>query len=440
MDINKINENLDNFNIDELELSEDNLCEIEIEAIRKGVKSKIKKPRKRGKIVAASTAIIITGTMFTPAIAKNLPFISDIYKELGFFDGYEEYTKYIGESKSDNGYEVTIDNIVGTQNKLMFTIRVKSPVKLSNDDIPTMIIGANLNEFAKVKASAMSTTGKRIDDFNYAYTIEQVITGNLIPEKGNVKILVNKHKPMTLENQMSVEFDLNIDFKSAFDETKIIKVNKNISDESIINEITTTISDTTVISKHIKNDYDELRDRYSYYLNIDGTIYSNCGGLISDAISRADFPLVTSEMIKNAKNIEVIEVKSIHNREETEEEFIKEYEKKVVDGTFENINYPKEVISSKGLKGEFYKIEKEKSSIKFYFRSEYDPLLVFTFNGLSEDLGNGEYKFYNGELRKNEEGYILEFKNINSNNRLDLSIETFNNIDTSKVMGRVKVK
>lgn len=439
MDINKISENLDDFNIDELELSEDNLCEIEIEAIRKQIKSKIKKPRRKGKIVAASTAILITGTMFTPAIAKNLPFISDIYKELGFFDGYEEYTKYIGESKSDNGYEITIDNIVGTQNKLMFTIRVKSPVKLSDDDIPTILIGANLNEFAKANASAMSTTGKRIDDFNYAYTIEQVITENLIPEKGNVKILVSKHKPMTLENQMSVEFDLNIDFKSAFDETKIIKVNKNISDESIIREITTTISDTTVISKHIKNDYDEFRDRYSYYLNIDGTIYSNYGGLISDAISRVDFPLVTSEMIKNAKNIEVIEVKSIYNREEIEQKIIKE-NNEIIDGTFENITYPKEVISSKGLKGEFYKVKKEKNSIKFYFRSEYDPLLVFTYNSLSEDLGNGEYKFYNGELRKNEEGYILEFKNINSNNKLNLNIETSNNIDTSKVMGRAKVK
>lgn len=439
MDIKKINENLDDFNIDELELSEDNLCEIEIEAIRKEVKSKIKKPRKKGKIVAASTAIIITGTMFTPAIAKNLPFISDIYKELGFFDGYEEYTKYIGESKSDNGYKVTIDNISTNGANLLVGIRVES----EKEEIKNKYINCFTELINKPKSGSVSATSS----FSYIDNKTAIITHsinlsdiNQISSNKGIKLVISMLDEVSNNNLMNVSFDLNADFKGALSKLKVINVRKKLNDNIYIYSLKGTVKGSNLKVKDtlIYNDSNpNYMIDHKYYLNVDGVIHKvdiNNSSNFDDGIGSFNFPYLTAEEIKSAKSIELIVVEA--KRLGTEEKLV-EFE----EGRKGSLIYPSKLKTKNGLEGEFYNVEIHNNKIRLHFKSSFEAL--GTLGNMTLWTGDEEKEtlIQNiGIIKKDKNGYILEFNNVDLNKKSKL-ITYDSNLDLDNVKTEtIKIK
>lgn len=129
MNIDKILENLDEINISDIAMPEIDLSEVEIKRVRKNLKDAVKGKRNKfikKSIIVASLAVAIgtIGILTNPVAASKLSIIGDIYRELGFFAGYEEYTNFIGTSKEDNGYKFTIENIISTPSILEVGIKI----------------------------------------------------------------------------------------------------------------------------------------------------------------------------------------------------------------------------------------------------------------------------------------------------------------------------
>lgn len=442
MDINKISENLDDFNIDELKLSEDNLSEIEIQAMKKNIKSKIKKPRKKGRIVAASAAIVITGTMFTPAVAKNLPFISDIYKKLGFFDGYEKYTKYIGESKTDNGYKVTIDNISTNGGNILVAIKIESQEVINKKNF--------IKCFADTSGIAKSENGSSTSNVSYADDKTVVIINNInlsvldeVLTDGIIRLDIAMIDESSTENLMNVFFDLKVDLKEPLSNLKAINVGKKLNDDIYVESLKGTIKGANLKVEDkamVVGEEDVLGDwiYHYYYLNVDGVIHKvdiNSSSGYENGIGSVHFPYLTAEQIDKATSIELtaVEVNRIRGRVDLVE---------IINSKKDNIVYFSDIKTKSGLEGGSYKIEVDNNKVKLYFKSGFEALgLLENITLWESDKEIGDAKGNIGLIKKDGDNYILEFDNVNLERDIEITARVANlDLDNAKIIGTMKIK
>lgn len=452
MDINKINENLDDFNIDELELSEDNLSEIEIEAMKKNIKAKVKKPRKKGKVVAASAAIVITGTMFTPVVAKNLPFISDIYKEFGFFDGYEDYTEYIGKTNIENGYEVTIDNIAVSEDRIMMAIKIKSEKKLDKETIFQPMV--NVLETFKLRSSSSSEQCILVDENTMVLMSNIDINGGKIRKKENLDLKIYKI-PKDLEKgdtELITEFDIKADFTKALKNSKEISVDKDINDIKV-SSINGTVLGTIINLQHKEfignsidlekggNEFKLYQGKVDniFYIKLDDKIYvpENEGAISGEGIFKESFSKLDYAEIEKAKSVEIIGVKIDKYKKE------EGGDREIDETTFENEGNIRYIKAGKNKSGKEFTLSKpeiiENGTVRFKYKGNVEPLAVLGRIYLTEN--SGEYFKCNSGVIKMENGeYILEFSNVNLEMNIELR-ETifFNNLENSSVE-KIKIK
>lgn len=440
MNPKEILDNLEYINIDEIDMANTDLGDRGKERVRRKINSRIKYRRDsriKKSILAATTALLIltTGVITKPVIAANIPIIGDIYKELGFFKGFEEYTNYVGETKEVNGYKFTIDNIVGTPTDLLIGVKVESPVplreKVQEDNFR---IDVDMSKFG-IKAWSSMTDVTYLDEHTAILTAEINTTENKFKELGEINLIATK--VLEEEKYISCDFNVKVDFSSSFKNIEKIKVNERINSKINIKSIEGNIMETKIWF----SDLGAFEKSTIFYLMVDGKIYRYWDGGGMDyksffnhrTVSTINFPNVKYEDLKNAKDIKII-------YGEIGEGYKEEVDIKFAEKN--GIKYPEEINYEDELKGGFYDVRKEEGKIKFYFKSNYNPLTLFRDIMLKEVKGEEKYgqialgEFYENPGKEGE--YILEFEDIDTNNLLELVYlhrdENLNEIDDYKVI------
>ena len=389
MNPKEILDTLDYLNINEIEMANVELGEMGKERIRKKIKNTIKNSRnkkikKTAIAVTLAFGILTIGVISKPVIAANIPIIGDIYKELGFFKGFEEYTNYIGETKEVDGYKFTIDNIVGTPTDLLIGVKVESPVplkeKVKEDNFR---IDVDMSNFGINSWSSM-TDINYLDEYTAVLTAEISTTENKFKELGEINLSATK--VLDDETYISCNFDVKVDFNSSFRNIEKLNVNEIINEKIKIKFIEGNIME----SKIWFNDLGAFEENAVFYLMVDGKAYMWWDGngvedtsfIIPRMVSVLNFPNVKYEDIKNAKDIKII-------YGEIGDGYRENLDIKLTER--EGIKYPGEINYEEDLKGGFYDVKRENGMIKFYFKSNYNPLTLFRDIKLREVKGEEKY-------------------------------------------------
>lgn len=409
-------------NIDEIEIAKVDLGEVGKERIRKKLKNTIKDRRNKKfkkSAIAATLAlgILTVGVISKPVIAANIPIIGDIYRELGFFKGFEDYTNYIGETKEVEGYKFTIDNIVGTPTDLLVGVKVESPIPLKGlvqED--NFRVDIDMSKFG-VNSLSSRTDVTYLDEYTAILTAEINTTDKKLGEIGELNLVATK--VLENDNYISCDFNIKVDFSSSFRDIEKVRVNERVDKNIKINSIEGNI----VESKLWFDGLGAFEEDSIFYLMVDGKAYGWWDGtgmedtslIIPRTVSVLNFPNIKFEDIKNAEDIKVIYARIDEGYKE--ELDIKLEEK-------DGIKYPVEMNYGEDLKGGFYDVKREEDKIKFYFKSNYNPLTLFRDIMLREVKDEDEYGqrilggFYENPEREGE--YILEFEDIDTDNPLEL--------------------
>ena len=439
MDPKEILDNLDNENIHDIELSKENISELEVEKLKKNVKSRIKKGNGiRKTAITGGVAIVLIGIISTPTIAANIPIINDLYKEIGLFSGYEEYTNYIGESKESNGYKVTIENIVAIQDKLQAVVKIESSKAFTrNPKDDNFIINVNMDNRQKGSSSSSGTSNYYIDDHTIILNYEESLEGDKYPKQGELTIDVQKRLEGSEGNELDISFNVKIDFSSAFKEKYDININKPINEGLELKKMVSNAMGSELNFSGDDSSY--LRDPWGprYYMEVDGKIYYKVSG------SNMDFPQLTADVLKNAKSINCI---VLDTKKEIRWQVVEDKDKVIIDEVEkDNIIYTKTITLQNGLKGEVYNVEWEGDKLRFYFRSEYEPLAVIDGLGvsISNNVDDKNFNGYNNNYKiiKTDDGFIYELSGVDKNKYIELSYGDYGlPLDNFKEPQVIKIK
>ena len=468
MDIKKITDDLDNFNIDDLEISKDDLTEIELKGIKKKVKFGAKIKRNKRKMIAVASAVLITGTMCTPAVAKNIPILNQIYEELGFFKGYEDKTTHIGITEKYNGYEITVEDMLASDEIVKVSIKIKSNKKIENTEFRVElgnigVIGATSNSKVNriddytvlITTNYSSTEGGYNKDDLFIIEVSEVKNNDIntlnylkkFEVKADLKDIKEKKLEIKIDKQLSEdkkvvklnagEFKVTIDIEEVFD--KYEKESNKVRELSeIIYDEEGNIKSGT--EKELINEYNEKKyilengTDQRVLLKIDDKVYMNSGatGNEKDNITVYDFNTIGVDDIKNAKSVEILYTDTTLYKNGIEDKFIKETEG--------NITYDKKIITINGeeVKGD---LEIIGDKVRLSYNNNNDIMseinLANTILYESNDIGGS---FNEGTVYTNSERSYIEFDNVNLEN--EINIENYLNGDLAghKVMNIIKVK
>lgn len=419
MEPKDILENIDEFDLDNIELAKVDLDEMGKERIRKNFKNTIKDRRfksRKGKIIVVSLAFGIFSTVMitTPAIASNIPIIGDVYKELGFFKGVEHYTNYIGKSKEKNGYKFTIDNIVSTSSDFLVGVKIESEVPFNKEDRDVFDTKIDMTKLGIGTLSNYSNI-YYLDDKTAILTTSINTLDRNFKKQGEMDIKVLKYGDEGVE--FAINFYVNIDFSSSFDKIETIEVEKDLVENQKIMSL-----EGTILGSKLWFEGSELfPNDLELYLLVDGEIHRGKGALsnlpdVGQGISNVEFETLNYDDIKNAKEIKLLSLEVERSFDDRKPEI--KYEEK------DGITYPSEFKIGEEVKHEIYDLKREDGKIKFYFKDNggISPLNRFVLEEEKENknvLGKFEYGFFYENPAKTGE-FILEFNEIEGGKSLKL--------------------
>lgn len=236
------------------EFEEIMVTDIERERVKKAVSKKVKVSKisyKRGLVSAATIALVAIGSIVVvkPAFAYEIPIIGDLMqsKYLSINKSYENYINIIGKTKSNEGIDVTFEQVFVDNNVMLLQFVVKNNnEEIENNYTDAMLIPTSMS--VNGKAVSTGAGGRReIIDKNTIRVLKNIdISGDKLPNKMNVKIDIDNLYGKKAD--WGVEFS--IDKSDIVNQTKIIKENKTIQSDDIkgvIKDI--TISPLTVSIK-----------------------------------------------------------------------------------------------------------------------------------------------------------------------------------------------
>lgn len=456
MDFKKLNDDLDNFDIESLELSTDNLTEIELREMKYKKKLIARVKGSKRKLIVAASALIITAGMCTPAIANNIPILNEIYAELGIFDGYEDYREYIGQTKRVGIYEISIEDMMVFEDVMQIAIKVVSDEKLDNTNFRIQTFSGG---------SVGTTNLKRIDDYTMITTLASYSTDGHIDGKQAFNIEVSEVKN---NDEMTVRslhtFEVKADFNNKKGEMVEFDINETIKDNgsqllrltannaSVRLEISN--GDTTeryrlrdelfelhdkiydnegnlregVSNKQLKK-YEELNiatskeESYDLALKVDDKIYNTNFGFGDEEKMSHIFEQINIDDIKNANSVEVLYEHSGYVDYDTEQDKIGK------------ITYDKKIITKSGIV-----IEADLEVIgENKIRINYDSDVIDEI-----DLAK-HYLWYEGEKSKLGVGYsnngqkYVEFEDVDLNREANIHFRPYSvEINPTKMIIKVK--
>lgn len=421
-------DNIDNLDFNDDEISEIDMTDIIKERSRKKLKGIIRNRRtKRIKIaVAMAIGIFLLGVISSPVVAANIPILSDLYRKIGIFDDFKDYKKFIGITKEDNGYKVSIEEVVATPNTLVVTVKIQSPdafLKNSRDHLDARVDIGKLG----MTSAAGKTVTHYIDDYNCLFINEVDNIEGMFPERSNISINVNKLNE-ELQEQFNINFDINADFKSAFNDINKFEINESVEDIDI------KLLTSSIIKSNLFVDTKDLGSTNiirAFVINVGGRYHYETSASSSGSYLMTEFKTLKYPEVNEAKNISVIYTGL---KEE------KEYERNINWKEEKGITYPKEITTTSNNKYQISKVERDSNKVKFYVEGENPPIDLFIRLTLStnNEKGNG---FWCGTMYKGEDNnYIVEFNDVNNEGPLQLNIADYWSEKNSENFQEVRIK
>ncbi|MHA7962997.1 DUF4179 domain-containing protein [Paenibacillus sp. CAU 1782] len=169
---------LNGIKMDEKEMVEAEVSESERAALKKALRSKLKRPVKKGqhwRRNAAAAAVLLgvgataLGLTF-PAYATSVPFVGDIFKLLdrgntdsGLYDNYKENSTELNLSKTSQDITITLNDAIFDGKTTTFTFSIQSETDLGEE--------IRIKGFPTIKQSSGATGSQRIikvDEGRYA--------------------------------------------------------------------------------------------------------------------------------------------------------------------------------------------------------------------------------------------------------------------------------
>jgi hypothetical protein len=406
-------DNIDNLDFDDIEINEIDMTDMVKERARKKVKSIINNRRiKRIKIAVAMTIGIFSfGIISTPVVATNIPILSDLYRRIGIYDDFKDYKKFIGITKEENGYKATIEEMIVTPNTLLVAVKIQSPnpfFKNSNDNLNAQV---NIDKLGMTSASGSIET-YYIDDYSCLIINEADNIEGMFPERSNISINVNKLDE-ELQEQFNISFDVNADFKSAFNDVDKFEINKSAGDVDIKSLTSSIIKSNLFIDTKGLSSVNLI---HAFIINVDGRYHYQTGTSFLDNNLMTEFKTLKYSEVNEAKNISVIYTGL---REEGN------YDNNITWEEGNGITYPKEIITNSNNKYKINKVERDSSKVKFFIESNNLPIDLFTRLTLVTN-DKKENSFWFGLMYKGENNnYIVEFNDVNKEGRLKLNIDAY---------------
>lgn len=235
-----------------------------------------KKSKYKMIIVAASVCIFLTISMgsFLNVNAKEISLINKVLKYFTQNDkidkGYEENTLEQNYSINGDKYNVNIEDIYFDGESLVLFYKIKSDEVLDKSNIYYLNTKLDIN--ADIDAGGGLEEKEFIDDYTYAGMIRYGIYSNSSeswPEKLNGNITINSidiyGEDDSLETITVNKEPLAINLDSKNVETKEIPINKSISYNGLISEVTKLIKSPTGITMETLHGETWNQDRGVYF-------------------------------------------------------------------------------------------------------------------------------------------------------------------------------
>lgn len=335
MDMKKFNEEVDKFDLDNIDIADIEMTELELKRIKKNAKKqcRVSKSKKVGVAAAIAGTIIVGGTL-TPVIAENVPFVREIFYELGLFDKeIDEYIETVGESITTEKGTTTLDNLVVTDNRVLIGMTYKSKEPLPDDfdvDNQLMLSMPNTDGIFGVGGEIKR---ERIDDYTIVITHDAKLIGGGLLKSGKMFIELELwgKTPENMEPNVVYDtgepfslgiFEVKKELKDAMDEREIIKLDIDkgkIGSKSYenITSLESNILGTTIYSKSRKNFDDDIPGEFGISLVVDGKEHSLTGKSASEPTGKRrqdqyEFETVKVDDIRNATTIEIIVNEEVH--------------------------------------------------------------------------------------------------------------------------------
>ena len=261
-------------------------------------------------IVATSVFIFFTisiGT-FLKANAEEIPIINRVLeyftKNNKIDNGYEGNTVEQNYLTNENKYNVNIEDIYFDGDSLVLFYKIKSDEVLDKSKI--YYLDTNLDINADIDAGAGLEEKEFIDDYTYAGMISYGIFSNSSeswPDKLNGTITINSidiyDKGTNIETIPINEEPLKINLDSKNVKTEDILINKNISYNGLISEITKLIKSPIGITMEVLNGDTWNEDKGVYFLTY---LWDSKKGLLKfedKTNDRADNGIIIREKYEN---------------------------------------------------------------------------------------------------------------------------------------------
>jgi len=426
-EILKLTDNMD-INEENFEFILPELTDLEKKRIKDNIKNKVfkAKRRRRAMLIASFLGVLlISAAFFTkPALAEGAKLFQGIYKLLGFNSEYKEYSEYKGVTKEENGYKVTVEDVIGTEKKFMVGVKVTSENKFTKADKTDYIhVDAALNDSS---SSSAALNFNYVDDYTLILWYEKSILDKF-PKRGEVKVNVSKHPNEENKDTFNMNFNFKVDFSKAFKNTKNINISKNITlkDKEInIKSLYTSPLETRIMLENFNANYDFL-------LQLDDKIYKSKSGGGNDNAQNLVYG-VTVEDINKARKISVIplvpkvNLSDFEARNKLDKLSWEEMQKSMILKEENNVKYPAKYTDVDGVEGSIYKVERSDSSLKVYIYSVENSLLKATNLRLPRagSSTNSTAKIYKDNDKT--DGWIKEFKIDEDERKLEISIFPIN--------------
>ena len=422
---------LNDGSFDNKEYNEENyinetINDIEKEKIKKYVLGNKAKNRKILKVIAVPALLaLIVGITSIPAVAENVPVISDIYKALGLKEKYLDYTKYIGKTVEHKGIKVTIDNIVATKDKVMISTKIEGNSNIDMDELSEVDIKIGLK--SKVNNDEFGSQGEFYDNDdknNVIHKVLEIKEENIIQEKDELKLEIK------FPDEYKKEVNYEMDFSKAFNDVIEIKSGKEIKELNMsIDKIQADALGSKILVTNSLQEFDSLSE-IRLILKINNIVYKNGSATIAkEGNGEFSFNNATYKDFNNANNVSILPI-ICNVTDEDEASLYNELQENnyFEDNTTEdNIIYKKNIKFKDGTIGEVYKVERDNNLVRLYYKgaTEKHALLM----ALTSDviLGSPEEKSmeksYSLDLYKDtnvENGYVVEIKGIDENEKVQV--------------------
>lgn len=409
---------LDNNEIKDIETSEIDMPDIVKERVRKKVKSTIRHRKSKKFKIAASIMIGIfsLAVISTPVIAKSNSILSELYRKVGIFDDFEDYKKLIGTTKEENGFKVTIEEMLATPNTMIVAVKIQSPTPFLKDRNDYLDVKVNGPKLGMTSGSGFTST-QYIDDYNCIIINEADNIEGLFPKKSNISINVNKLNK-DLEEEFNIAFDINADFTSAFRDIDKFEVNQSLG-EVDIKSITSSIIESNLFVDIKDLDFQGLTD--SFMIKVDGRYHYGTSMFSTYNESMVEFKTLKYSEVNEAENISVIYT----GLTQSTGVFSEEFEKDMILGEENGITYPKEVITNSNSKYKINKAERDLDKVKLYIEGDVLPVDFLTKVNLATESELDNSLWYGTMYKEDGNNYVIEFNDVNYEGDLKVNYNSF---------------